>query len=406
MTDRRLIAAAAGTLAGAVAATAGAHPIYEFPTPVTPIARETLHIHNLFLLIITILFTLSASIVLYSIYAHRKSRGHAAADFTRPTNARQWTFVLLPFVALAFIDYVILGIPAFHSILAIADTSDPALTVKVTGSQWKWQYEYPSYGIGFTSSLSTPQDQISGDAPRDAHFLREVDHPLVLPIHEKVDLVLASDDVIHSFWVPAFGIKQDAVPGSLRETWVNIDKPGVYRGQCAELCGVGHAFMPIVVVAKTQADFARWIAGEQARAAASAAAASRTLTMAQLIAQGRGVYDRICAACHQPTGLGIPGTFPPIAAGRPFAASPQMIQDLAARGFYKDGKIVLGPVSQHVDIVLHGIAGTPMPAFESSLSAVDVAAVITFERNSFGNRDGRPVQPAEIAGAEHGQAKE
>ncbi len=403
MRDGKVIAIAAGLLAGVVAPGAGAHPFYEFPTPVTPIAKETLFIHNLFLTIMLALFIPSAAIVLYSLYAHRKSRGHVAATFTRPTTRKQWVLVSLPFVALVFIDYVVLGIPAFHSILAIADTSNPALTVKVTASQWKWQYDYPSYGIKFTSSLSTPQDEIDDQAPPDEHFLREVDHPLVLPTNEKVDLVIASDDVIHSFWVPAFGIKQDAVPGSLRETWVKIDKPGTYRGQCAELCGVGHAFMPIVVVAKTPADFARWVRTEQAEADETRAAASQTFTMAQLMSRGQGVYDKICAACHQPTGLGIPGAFPPIAGGHPFAASPALIANLVERGFYRNGRIVVGPVANHIDLVLHGIPGSPMPAFESQLSAVDIAAVITFERNSFGNHTGETVQPADVAHAEHGQ---
>lgn len=406
MADRKIVGMmtlAAGGLAALASPGAQARRFYNFPTPVTPIARETLYIHDLFLSIISVLFVLSAGVVLYSIFVHRKSRGYKAATFTRPTSTKQWVLVVLPFIVLGFIDYVILGIPAFHSILALADTSNPALTVRVTGSQWKWQYEYPSYGIKYTSSLSTPLDQIYGKAPRDKHFLREVDHPLVLPINEKVDIVLASDDVIHSFWVPAFGIKQDAVPGSLRETWVKIEKPGTYRGQCAELCGVGHAFMPIVVVAKTQPEFAKWVAAQKLKAAATAAAANQTFTAAQLIARGQGVYDKICAACHQPTGLGIPGAFPPIAGGHPFVAPPQMIANLVSRGFYQGGKVVMGPVENHIDIVLHGVPGTAMPAFASQLSVLDIASVISFERNSFGNHAGAVVEPVQVKDVEQGK---
>lgn len=379
------------------------HHFYDFPTPVTPIAKETLYIHDLFLSIITVMFVLSAAVLFYSLYTHRKSRGAKSASFTRPTTTKQWILVSIPFLVLVFIDYVVLGIPAFHSILAIADTSGSQLTVKVTGSQWKWQYEYPGYGVKYVSSLSTPQDQIYGNAPRDAHFLREVDHPLVLPVGEKVDIVLASDDVIHSFWVPAFGIKQDAIPGVLRETWVKIDKPGVYRGQCAELCGVGHAFMPIVVVAKTQPQFQQWLVQQQAAAAAGAAADTATFTEAQLIANGRKVFASICAACHQANGGGIPGAFPPISAGQAFAAAPQMIKDLEDRGFYAGGKIALGPVRNHIEIVLKGIPGTAMPAFGSQLSPADVAAVVTYERNDFGNHTGDVVQPAEVTSAAAGK---
>ena len=383
--------------------TADARHFYDFPTPVTPIATETLHTHDLFLAIITVIFVLSLSVLLYSIYTHRKSRGYKPAAFTHPTTTRQWIFATIPFAALVFIDYVVLGIPAFHSILAVADTHNAQMVVKVTGSQWKWQYEYPGYGIKYVSSLSTPQDEITGGAAPDKHFLREVDHPLVLPINEKVEIVLASDDVIHSFWVPAFGIKQDAVPGSLRETWVNIEKPGVYRGQCAELCGVGHAFMPIVVVAKTEPEFKQWLAQQQAATAAEAAAGTKTYSEDELIANGKKVYETICSACHQATGLGVAGTFPPIAAGQPFTAAPGMIKDLSERGFYKDGKIAVGPVKQHIDIVRNGIPGTAMPAFKSQLSALDIAAVITYERNDFGNHTGEAVQPADVNDAAAGK---
>lgn len=391
---------AASALLGPVWAQARA--FYNFQTPVTPIARDVLFIHDLFLVIIVILFLMGTGTLLYSVYAHRYRRNRHPASFTGPVGAKQWFWASVPFVVLLILDYGVLGIPALHSILALANTRGAALTIKVTGHQWNWQYEYPGYGIDFTSTLSTPQDQIADEAPKDKHFLLEVDHPLVLPTHEKVRIILASADVIHSFWVPAFGIKQDAVPGYLRETWVEIDKPGTYRGQCAELCGVGHAFMPIVVKAVDRPAFSAWLTREQGAEAARRAASGMTFTRAQLIAAGRKVFDANCAACHQANGLGVPGAFPPIAAGHPFAAAPSMLADLRARGFYKGGEIVVGPVANHIRIVLEGIPGTPMPSFAAQLSAEQIAAVITYERNDFGNHTGETVEPAQVAAIKAG----
>ncbi len=382
-------------------ARAHARAFYNFQRPVTPIAHDVLYIHDLFLVIIAVLFTGGLGALLYSAIAHSRRRNPNPATFTQPVGRKQWLWASVPFAVLLVIDYVVLGIPALHSILALADTNDAQMTVKVTAHQWHWQYQYPVYGIGFSSNLSTPQAQIEDRAPKDKHFLLEVDHPLVLPTHEKIRLILASTDVIHAFWVPSFGIKQDVVPGYLRETWVEIEKPGTYRGQCAELCGVGHAFMPIVVVAKSPADFQQWVSQEQSREAAVRATATETLTQAQLMARGQAVYLKNCAACHQANGMGLTGAFPPIAAGRPFNASPQMLAALKSLGFYANGVIVEGPVAKHIRIVLHGIPGTPMPSW-SSLSALDIAAVITFERNSFGNHTGEVIEPAQVAAAESG----
>lgn len=385
-------------LACAVSSIAYARNPFEFETPVTPVAEDTLHVHNLFLGIIGVLFVLGVAILFYSIYKHRKSRDYRPASFTGPRGRKQWLFAVIPFLALVFIDFVVMGIPAYHAAAAMANTQEDAqLVIKVTGSQWKWQYEYPDQGLNFYSTLSTPPDEFQGHAPKDQHYLREVDHPLVLPVGEKVRILLASTDVIHSWWVPAFGVKQDAVPGFLRESWVKIDKPGVYRGQCAELCGVGHAYMPIVVVAKDQADFQQWLAQAKAAQASEAAESQKSnFTRTELFAMGKKVFDTNCAACHQANGLGIAGVFPPIAAGKPFSATPTLLTDLTVRGFYKDGKIVLGPIKNHLGIILHGVPGTPMPAFAGQLGDAEIAAVVTFERNSFGNQTGDMVEPAEV----------
>lgn len=393
----RLIGLAGGSgLFALLPSVAFARNPFEFQTPVTPVAKETLYIHNLFLIIIAIIFTLCVGILFYSLIVHRKSRGHQSATFTKPTGVKQWVFTLIPFLILAFIDYVILGIPAFDSILALANTSHAAMTIKVTGSQWKWQYEYPKEGIKFTSTLSTPQNQIDNKAPPGKHFLLEVDHPLVLPTNEKIRIVLASRDVIHAFWVPAFGIKQDVIPGYLRDTWVNIKKPGVYRGQCGELCGIGHAFMPIVVVAKPKAEFDKWVVAQQEKEKALKEASNQTFSKQELLTRGKKVFLANCVACHQANGMGLPGTFPPLVDGEPFSASKTMINDLVARKFYKDGKIVLGPVNNHIRIVLHGIKGTAMPTFGPQLSDLDIAAVITYERNDFGNHTGDVIQPSQV----------
>ena len=381
---------------------APARAFYNFQRPVTPIARDVLFIHDLFLVIITILFAAGTGLLLYTVYAHSRRRHRTAATFTQPVGRKQWLWASTPFVALLIIDYVVLGIPALHSIWALADIRDAQMTVQVTAHQWHWQYQYPAYGIGFSSDLSTPQRQIENRAPKDRHFLLEVNHPLVLPTNEKVRLVLASSDVIHSFWVPAFGIKQDVVPGYLRETWVEIDKPGVYRGQCAELCGVGHAFMPIVVQAVPPAQFQHWVAAEREHEAAVQATASASYSETQLIGRGRQIFQNNCAACHQSSGLGLPGAFPPIAAGHPFVASAPMLAALRTRGFYRHGLIVEGPVANHIRIVLHGIPGTPMPSFATQLSAADIAAVITYERNDFGNHTGDVIEPAQVAALQDG----
>ncbi len=388
---------AAGLAAGALdAPTADAKYFFNFQNPVTPIAHDFLFIHDLFLAIITVIFVVVFCVLLYSLYNHRKSRNPTPATFTNPTTRKAWILSSIPILLLVFIDYVVLGIPSLNSIIALANTGNDKLTVVATAGQWQWNYAYPAYGIHFASTLSTPANEIYGDASKDKHFLLEVDHPLVLPSGEKILIVLKSKDVIHGFWVPAFGIKMDAIPGFVRKTWVKIEKPGVYRGQCSELCGVGHAFMPIVVAAKTPADFIQWVGSERSKETQARGAAAKTWTKAALMGQGKTVYAKNCAVCHQANGLGVAGTFPPIAAGHPFSAPAAMLAKLRARGFYRHGQIVEGPVAKQMEIVLHGIAGTAMPAWASQLSDAEIASVITFERNSFGNHTGEVVQPGQV----------
>ena len=363
-----------------------AHAAYNFnfPEPVTPIARETLHIHNEFMLIITILFVVVFAIMIYSMIKHRKSVGHQPASFSGPRSALQWLWVLIPFAILLFIDFVLMGIPAVKAIITMEDTKTRAdMVLKVTGMQWKWQYEYPEAGIKFISTLATPREQIANAEAKGEHYLLEVDKPVVLPVGKKVRILLTSTDVIHTWWVPQFGVKRDAIPGFLRETWVLIEKPGTYRGQCAELCGKDHGFMPVVVHAVPEPEYLAWLEQQKAEAKAAAGGANRTWSSEELMAAGKEVYDKQCVSCHQASGQGLPPAFPALA-GSKIVNTPLLDMN---------GKIVK---DSHVDRVLNGKPGTAMQAFRNTLSDVELAAVITYERNSFGNRRGDMIQPAQI----------
>ncbi|MDD2924411.1 cytochrome c oxidase subunit II [Rhodoferax sp.] len=265
---------------GSVAAWAGY--AFNFPEPVTPIARETLHMHNLVMVVILVLFFLVFGLLLYSFRTHRKSAGFKAATFTAPVGRKQWLWVLSPFALLFFIDYIVFGIPALHAVLMYEDTkTDAELVVKVTGSQWLWQYEFPAEGVSFSSRLVTPRDQIDSGAAKTPNYLLEVDNPLVLPAGKKVRFITTSNDVIHSWWVPAFGVKRDAVPGFLREFWATVDKPGTYRGQCSELCGKEHGFMPVVVNVVSPEEFAKWLASKKAPVAAAAVPETKVAVVAK-----------------------------------------------------------------------------------------------------------------------------
>ncbi len=388
LTWARLIAGIGLLLFAGVAA---ADYAMNFPTPVTPTAKEIYNLQNIILVICAVIFVVVFGFMFYSIIMHRKSRGYKPAQFHESTTVEIiWT-------AIPFLILVGMAIPSTATLLKMEDTSKAALTVRITGFQWKWQYEYPDQGISFYSNLSTPTPEIENQAPKDKHYLLEVDHPLVLPIGEKVRFLITADDVIHSWWVPAFGVKTDAIPGFINESWAKIDVPGTYRGQCAELCGKDHGFMPIVVKAVSQEDFVKWVSDQKAQMVASADDTSKIWTKSELLAQGEKVFTANCAACHQATGTGMPGTFPPLAGGKTFSASAELMQNLRERGFLtKNNRIQMGPVKNHLDIVMNGIPGTAMQAFGKQLSDSDIAAVITYERNSFGNHTGDLIQPSQV----------
>ena len=357
---------------------------FNFPDPVTPIARDTLEIHNQFMIIITALFVVVFAIMLYSMIKHRKSAGAEPATFNGPKGKIQWFWTLVPFAILLFIDFVLMGIPAFHAVIDMEDTRTKAdLVLKVTGMQWKWQYEYPDAGLKYLSVLTTPKEQINNQAEKGEHYLLEVDNPVVLPVGKKVRVLLTSTDVIHSWWVPQFGVKRDAIPGFLRETWIKIEKPGIYRGQCTELCGKDHGYMPVVVHAVPEEEFVAWIAQKKAEQAKASAGSDRTWSMDELMTAGKKVYDTTCAPCHQPNGQGLPPAFPALAGSKVVNTSL----------FGPDGKLV---PDTHLDRVLNGKPGTAMQPFKAILSDADIAAVVTYERNSFGNKKGDMLQPSQV----------
>lgn len=358
---------------------------WNLPEPVTPVAKDIFQIHNQFMLVIFIMFIVVLAIMIYSIVKHRKSRGHKAADFTGPTTKSQIAWTLVPFAILLYVDFILMGIPAVHSIQLMEDTKQGAdMVVKVTGSQWRWQYEYldgEAEGIKFVSNLTTPQDQISNQAEKGENYLLEVDNHFVVPVDKKVRVLITANDVIHTWWVPAFGSARDAIPGFLREIWIKVEKPGTYRGQCKELCGKGHGFMPIVVDAVSEDEYKAWVVAKKGEMDAATAGADKEWTKEELIAHGKGVYEKNCAVCHQANGQGLPPAFPPLT-GSKIVAGPN---------FDADGKLL---VDSHLDRVWNG--KNVMPAWKATLNDIDIAAVVTYERNALGNAVGDALQPAQV----------
>lgn len=346
---------------------------------VTDISQKVYGLHMTILIICAVIGVIVFGIMFWAILHHRKSKGAQAAQFHESTKVEIiWT--LIPFVIL-----IAMAVPATRTLIAMEDASQSDLTVQVTGSQWKWHYSYFEQGVDFYSRLGTLSQQIQGQVTKGEHYLREVDFPLVLPTDRKIRFLITSDDVIHSWWVPAFAVKKDAVPGFINEAWTRINEPGLYRGQCAELCGKDHGFMPIVVEAKTGAEFDAWLASAQAKQvqakAAEQAQLATQMTLAELMQLGEQVYQVACAACHQATGEGIPGVFPAL----------------------KGSELILKDKAAHLHIVLYGKTGTAMQSFDKQLSTKELAAVITYERNAWGNDTKDVVQPSDIDNARQGQ---
>lgn len=332
----------------------------------------SLHMYAFFVCVVIGVLVFAA--MFWSMIRHRKSRGVTPATFHDNVKVEiAWT--IIPFLIL-----IALALPATFLLIDMEDTDDSDLTVLVTGSQWRWDYEYFDYDVRFRSNMATMREQVYGNLEKGQNYLLEVDRPLVIPTDRKVRFLITSDDVIHSWWVPEFAIKKDANPGYINEAWTRVNEPGIYRGQCAELCGRDHAFMPIVVIALEPDDFEAWINNEETRLAEERAEEERLLdmqmSMSELMIMGESVYNAQCAACHQPNGSGVPGVFPALA-GEGMSIDP-------------DG------LDSHLDIVINGARGTAMQAYRDQLSMRELAAVITYERNAWGNDTGDEVQAADI----------
>jgi len=341
---------------------------------VTKISQDQYFMHMLVLWICTIVGIGVFGIMIYSIINHRKSKGAKPASFHESTTVEViWT--IIPFIIL-----VAIAVPATSTLLALEDTRNPDMNIKVTGWQWKWEYEYlDEKGVSFFSNLDKASNDArqlkSGvDVKKVDHYLLNVDNPIVVPVKKKVRLLITANDVIHAWWVPALGVKRDAIPGYVNESWFRAEKEGVYRGQCAELCGKDHGFMPIVVNVVSEADYKAWVSKKKGELAAASAGDTKTFSKDELMKRGQEVYNSTCAACHGATGAGIPGVFPAIAGSK----------------VAKDDK------AAHINIVVKGKAGTAMQAFGAQLSKADLAAVITYERNAFGNNTGDVIQPSDI----------
>ncbi|HSJ79724.1 MAG TPA: cytochrome c oxidase subunit II [Thiobacillus sp.] len=351
---------------------------YNLQIPASQVAQDVFDLHNLIMLVCLGIFIVVFGAMFYSLLKHRKSVGHKAAHFHENTTVEViWT--VIPFVILMGMAY-----PAAKVVIDMKDTANPDMTIKITGYQWKWGYDYLNDDISFYSMLSTPREQIYGAAEKGEHYLLEVDEPMVVPVGKRVRLLITANDVLHSWWVPALGAKQDAIPGFIRDSWFKADRIGTYRGQCVELCGKDHGFMPIVVEVVSEEDYAAWVAKKKGAAQSAAEDNTKTFEIADLMARGEQVYQANCAACHQADGMGMAGVFPAISGS----------------------KTANGPIEDHIALVLNGVPGTAMAAFAGMLSDADVAAVVTYQRNAWNNKMGDLAQPAEIAAARGGAATE
>ncbi|HWW69385.1 MAG TPA: cytochrome c oxidase subunit II [Duganella sp.] len=376
--------AAAGTYTAATGGTGG--PVkgeMNLQPPATQIASQIYDLHTWMMVVCLVIFVAVFGVMFYSIFKHRKSLGHKPATFHESTAVEiAWTVV-------PFLIVIGMALPATRTVVGMKDTSNADITIKVTGMQWKWGYDYlkgEGEGISFLSNLSTPRSQVGapGFEPtekRGDNYLMEVDNEVVVPVNKKIRMVTTANDVIHSWSIPAFGVKQDAIPGFVRDTWFKADHTGTYRGYCSELCGKEHAFMPIVVKVVTDAEYKTWVDGKKKEMAALADDPNKTWTIDELKTKGEKIYTANCAVCHQATGKGVPGAFAAL-----------------------DGSAVVnGPKADQIHVLLNGQKSGKFPAEMPSwkqLSDTDIAAVITFTRNSWSNKAAENiVQPAEVVAA-------
>jgi cytochrome c oxidase subunit 2 len=339
---------------------------------VTDISGQVYDLHMTILWICIAMGVVVFGVMFWSIIHHRRSAGHEAAQFHGSTKL-ELTWTIVPTLIL-----VAMAIPATQTLIAMYDTGGEDMAVEVRGYQWKWQYKYldDDYNntFGFFSTLATPQDEIRNQSNKGEHYLLEVDNALRIPTNRKVRFLITAEDVIHAWWVPDFGIKRDAIPGMLNELWTIVEEPGVYRGQCTELCGKDHGFMPVVVEVLEEAEFDAWYAQEMANESIRQEALSKTFTHEELMAQGEEVYGTFCASCHQPNGQGLPPVFPSLVGTT----------------------VVTGPRDEHIKLVIDGVNGSAMQAFGKQLDAAQLGAVVHYERHAWGNNAGDITQPRDV----------
>jgi len=337
---------------------------------VTDISNEVFELHMLIFWICVAIGVVVFGVMFYSMYAHTKKKNPVAASFHENHKVEiAWT--IIPFLIL-----IAMAIPASKTLVKIYDDEAGDLNIQVTGYQWKWQYNYLEDDVSFFSNLSTDMDEINNLVPKGENYLQEVDEMVVIPVGKKVRFLITANDVIHSWWMPAFAIKQDAIPGFVNTAWTKVDKPGIYRGKCTELCGKNHGFMPIVVKVVEQNEYDEWVSGKKEAAMKMAELTTKDWTAEELVARGESVYAVNCVACHQTNGQGIPGIFPALAGS----------------------DVVLNNKERNIEILMEGVQGAAMNSF-SYLSEVELAAVITYTRQSWGNKengDGEIVVPKDI----------
>ena len=349
--------------------------ISEAGAVITDLGAEIYGLHMLIFWICVVIGIGVFGVMLYSIYAHRKSKGVEPSQFHEHTGVEiAWTVV--PFFIL-----IGMAVPATSTLLEVYDNDDAEMSILVTGYQWKWKYEYldaDGENVAFFSNLATSQEQIYNTDTKGENYLLEVDEPLVIPVDTKVRFLITANDVIHSWWVPEIAVKRDAIPGFINEAWTRVLAEGVYRGQCTELCGSYHGFMPVEVHVVSQGEFDDWMAAKKGAAAADAALAATELSVDELMARGEDVYNASCLACHGANGQG--------GLGNAIAGS----------------AIAVGGLDSHLNVIVNGVAGTAMQAFGAQLSDVDVAAVTTYQRNAFGNNTGDVVQESDVVSYKEG----
>tara|TARA_Y100001970_G_scaffold90121_1_gene113578 strand:- start:392 stop:1540 length:1149 start_codon:yes stop_codon:yes gene_type:complete len=332
---------------------------YNMSVGVTEVSKSIFELHMVIFWICVAIGVIVFSIMFWSLWKYRKSKGAVAADF----DDNFW--LEIGWTVAATLVLVWMAVPSTQVMVEAYDDAEGEINILITGHQWKWHYEYLEDEVGFFSNLSTSQEQIDGEVPKGEFYLREVDEPLVIPTNTRVRFLITGNDVIHSWWVPDFAVKQDAIPGFINTAWTNVPEPGIYRGACTELCGIKHAFMPVVVRVVEREEYDDFIAQKVTLAEAERLLTSKNWTKEELMERGEQFYNTNCAACHQANGAGIPPVFPALVGSQ----------------------VVMSDSAKQIEILMEGVQGSAMAAFGDSYSEIDIAAVITYTRQAWSNGD-------------------